>query len=98
MAFTVFIYGVRWCVTILYRSTVAVEWLAKPSPLKQYGVLPHFLMDKVYFWPSNSCLGLILAIELQNRISSTTQLSKPFTFGHPTVLVAGFADVDATWQ
>jgi len=41
---------------------------------------------------------LVLTIELQNRVSSTTQLSKPFTFGHPAVLVAGFADVDATWQ
>ena len=50
MAFTVFIYGVRWCVTILYRSTVAVEWLAKPSPLKQYGVLPPiFLWIKSIF-------------------------------------------------
>ena len=55
-------------------------------------------LDKVHFWPSNSCLGLVLAIELQNRVSSTTQLSKPFTFVHPAVLVAGFADVDAAWQ
>ena len=30
-----------------------------------------FLQSKVYFWPSNSCLSLVLAIELQNRVSST---------------------------
>ena len=56
------------------------------------------LMSKVHFWPSNSCLGLVLAIELQNRVSLTTELLKPFTFGHPAVLVAGFTDVDAAWQ
>ena len=28
----------------------------------------------------------------------TTQLSKPFIFSHRTVLVSGFADVDATWR
>jgi len=41
---------------------------------------------------------LVLAIKLQNRISLTTQLRKPFIFDHRAVLVAGFADVDATWQ
>ena len=55
-----------------------------------------FLMEKVHFWPSNSCLGLILAIELQNRISLTIQPLKPFIFDHRAVLLPGFADVDAT--
>ena len=54
--------------------------------------------QKVYFLPSNCYPSLVLAIELQNRVSSTIQLSKPFTFGHPAVLLGGFADVDATWR
>jgi hypothetical protein len=41
---------------------------------------------------------LILAIEAQNQKCLTTQLLRPFIFGHPVVLVGGFADVDATWQ
>ena len=57
-----------------------------------------FLKGKVHFWPSNYCPSLVLAIELQNRVSLTTQLSKPFIFSHRTVLVSGFADVDATWR
>jgi hypothetical protein len=40
---------------------------------------------------------LILAIEAQNQKCLTTQLLRPFIFGHPVVLVGGFADVDATW-
>ena len=55
------------------------------------------LMGKVHFWPSNSCLSLILAIQLQNRVALTIQLSKPVTFGHPSGFECGFADVDATW-
>jgi hypothetical protein len=39
-----------------------------------------------------------LTIELQNRISSTIQLSKQFMFDHWAVLQSGFADIDATWQ
>jgi len=46
--------------------------------------------EKVHFWPSNSGLSLILAIELQNRISLAIQLSKPFKFDHRAVLVGGF--------
>jgi hypothetical protein len=41
---------------------------------------------------------LILAIEPQNQKCFATQLLKPFIFGHPMVLVGGFADVDATLQ
>jgi hypothetical protein len=40
--------------------------------------------------PSNFCLSLVLAIELQNWISLTIQLLKPFTIGHLTVLIGGF--------
>ena len=40
--------------------------------------------DKVHFWPSNFCLGLVLSIELQNRVSSTTQLWKPFILNFKT--------------
>jgi hypothetical protein len=49
-----------------------------------------FLFGKVHFWPSNYCLSLVLAIELQNRVSSTVQLLKPLTIGHRAVLVCGF--------
>ena len=56
-------------------------------------------MGKVFFFlHSNYGLSLILAIQLQNRVSLTIQLSKPFTFGHPVILLDGFADVDDTWQ
>ena len=34
-----------------------------------------------------------MAIELQNRVSLATQLSKQFDFGHWLVLAGGFADV-----
>ena len=54
--------------------------------------------SKVHFWPSNSCPSLILAIQLQNRVALTIQLSKPVTFGHPDGFECGFADVDATCQ
>ena len=54
--------------------------------------------SKVHFWPSNSCPSLILAIQLQNRVALTIQLSKPVTFGHPGGFECGFADVDATWR
>ena len=37
-----------------------------------------------------------MAIELQNRVSLTIELSKPFTFGHPGGFGCGFADVAAT--
>jgi hypothetical protein len=30
--------------------------------------------EKVHFWPSNFCLGLVLAIELQNQITLIIQL------------------------
>ena len=53
--------------------------------------------EKVHFWPSNSCLDSILAIELQNRVSLTIQLLKPFIFDHRVVLLPGFVDVDAMW-
>ena len=43
-------------------------------------VMSIIFKDKVHFWPSNSCLGLVLAIELQNRVSLTTQLRKLFIF------------------
>jgi len=36
---------------------------------------------------------LVLAIELQNRVSLATQLSNQFDFGHWLVLAGGFADV-----
>ena len=58
----------------------------------------YFFKDKVHFWPSNSYPSLILAIQLQNRVALTIQLSKPVTFGHPGGFECGFADVDATWQ
>jgi hypothetical protein len=51
---------------------------------------PHLFMEKVHFWPFNYWLGLILAIELQNRVSSTIQLLKPFTIGHRAVLLSDF--------
>ena len=38
-----------------------------------------------------------MAIQLQNRVALTIQLSKPVTFGHPDGFECGFADVDATW-
>ena len=38
-----------------------------------------------------------MAIQLQNRVALTIQLSKPVTFGHPGGFECGFADVDATW-
>jgi hypothetical protein len=49
-----------------------------------------FFGKKIHFWPSNFCLSLVLAIELQNRISLTIQLLKPFTIDHQTVLMGGF--------
>ena len=39
-----------------------------------------------------------MAIKLQNRISLIIQLLKPFIFDHRTVLLPGFADVDAAWR
>jgi hypothetical protein len=47
-------------------------------------------MEKVHFWPSNSCQSLVLAIKLQSRLSSAIQLSRPFKFGHLTVSIGGF--------
>ena len=38
-----------------------------------------------------------MAIELQNRVSLATQLSKPSDFGHRMVLAGGFTDVASTW-
>ena len=38
------------------------------------------------FLPSNSGLGLILAIKFKNWVSLAIQLSKPFKFDHRTVL------------
>jgi hypothetical protein len=46
--------------------------------------------EKVHFWPSNYCLSLILTIKLQNWVSSTIQLLKPFTIGHRAVFMSGF--------
>jgi hypothetical protein len=53
-----------------------------------YTVLYHKCMlwwytikEKVYFWPSNFYLNLVLAIEVQNRISLTIQLLKPIIIG-----------------
>ena len=58
----------------------------------------HFsgVKEKVHFWPPNYCPSLILAMQLQNRVSLTIQLSKPVRFGHPSGFGCGFADVDAT--
>jgi len=64
---------------------------------KYRGVALGIEKGKVHFWPSNSCPSLILAIQLQNRVALTIQLSKPVTFGHPGGFECGFADVDATW-
>jgi citrate lyase synthetase len=47
-------------------------------------------LEKVYFRPSNFCLNLVLTIKLQNRISLTIELLKPFTIGHQAVLMGGF--------
>ena len=52
--------------------------------------------EKVYFWPSNYCLSLILAIQLENRVYLTTQLSKPLILSHQVVLVGSFDDVADT--
>ena len=49
-----------------------------------------FIGKKIHFWTSNSDLGLVLAIELQNRVSLVIQPSKPFKFDHRAVLVGGF--------
>lgn len=38
-----------------------------------------------------------MTIELQNQKYLAIQLSIPFKFGHQTVWVDGFADVDVTW-
>jgi hypothetical protein len=38
----------------------------------------NYKYEKVYFWPSNYCFCLVLAIELQNRVFSTIQLFKLF--------------------
>jgi hypothetical protein len=50
----------------------------------------YYIGKKIYFWQSNSCLGLILSIELQNWVSLTIQLLKPFTIGHRVVLMSDF--------
>ena len=47
-------------------------------------------VGKSIFLIINSGLNLVLAIELQNRISLAIQLSKPFKFDHRAVLVGGF--------
>jgi len=44
-------------------------------------------MEKVHFRPLNFRLDLVLTIELQNRVTSTIQLLKLFTFDHPVVLL-----------
>jgi hypothetical protein len=49
-----------------------------------------YVKRKIHFWPSNFCLSFILAIELENRVSLTIQLLKPFTIGHEAVLMSGF--------
>ena len=54
-------------------------------------------LNNVHFWPSNYCPSLILTMQLQNRVSLTIKLSKPFTFGHPVALQGGFGDVADTW-
>jgi hypothetical protein len=41
---------------------------------------------------------LVLTIEPQNQKYLTIQLSIPFIFGHPAVLLGGFANVDDTWR
>jgi hypothetical protein len=48
------------------------------------------ILEKVHFWPSNFCLSLVLAIELQNQTFLTIQLLKPFTIGHRAVLMSSF--------
>jgi hypothetical protein len=55
----------------------------------QQEVVQHYKQGKSPFWPSNSYLSLILAIEFQNRVSLTIQLLKRFTIGHQTVLKSG---------
>ena len=37
-------------------------------------------------------------MQLQNRVSLTIKLSKPFTFAHPVVLLGGFGDMADTWR
>ena len=37
-------------------------------------------------------------MQLQNWVSLTIELSKPFKFGHLLVLLGGFGDVADTWQ
>jgi hypothetical protein len=49
-----------------------------------------YIKGKVHFWPSNFCLSLVLAIELQNRTSLTIKLLKPFTIDHRAVLIGSF--------
>ena len=70
------------CVNLKNKRAISLHaWTYYARSLKKSRCI--FFLDKVYFWPSNSCLGLVLSIELQNRVSLTIELSKPFTFGHP---------------
>ena len=67
------------------------------STLLSHRILKRSSKEKVHFWPSNYCSSLILTMQLQNQISLTIELSKPFIFDHLAVLKGGFADVDDTW-
>jgi hypothetical protein len=55
-----------------------------------YSSAPLNFWKKVHFWTSNFCLSLVLVIKLQNRISLTIQLLKPFTIVHRAILIGGF--------
>ena len=59
---------------------------------------PFKIWEKSIFLHSNYGLSLILAMQLQNRVSLTVELSQAFIFDHLAVLKGGFADVDDTWQ
>jgi len=39
---------------------------------------------------------MILVMQLQNRVSMTIELSKPFTFGYSVVLLGGFGGMTDT--
>jgi hypothetical protein len=85
----------------LFVWLVANSWCWFVLREKYYWLIASgwFVLRDKYCWlvadkPSeqgaNYCLPLVLSIELQNCVSSTIQLLKPFTIGYLAVLMGGF--------
>jgi hypothetical protein len=74
--------GILWIVLCLFHFACKIIFQLICNFWKPESSTAGKKKEKVHFWPSNYRLSLVLAIELQNQISLTIQLSKPFKFGH----------------